>query len=66
VRERERVMRSNQTRLNTGRVMSVLGLGTYSYSNDREITQNAIKMALKVSTPPPPAPPPKIDVSFVL
>ncbi|KAJ8448606.1 hypothetical protein Cgig2_010493 [Carnegiea gigantea] len=41
-------MRSDHARLNTGRLMPLLGLGTYSSSNDRETTQNAIKMALKM------------------
>lgn len=42
-------MRSNQARLNTGNVVPLLGLGTYSSSNDSEITEKAIHMAIKVT-----------------
>ncbi|KAL2920476.1 Non-functional NADPH-dependent codeinone reductase 2 [Bienertia sinuspersici] len=41
-------MRSNQARLNTGNVVPLIGLGTYSSSYDGETTQNAIHMALKM------------------
>jgi hypothetical protein len=41
-------MRSNQVRLNCGITMPLIGLGTYSYQNDRETTEVAIHKALKV------------------
>jgi alcohol dehydrogenase (NADP+) len=41
-------MRSNQVRLNSGITMPLIGLGTYSSQNDRETTELAIHMALKV------------------
>lgn len=43
-------MRNNQVRLNCGITMPVIGLGTYSSQNDRETTELAIHMALKVQT----------------
>ena len=43
-------MRDNQVRLNCGITMPVIGLGTYSSQNDRETTELAIHMALKVQT----------------
>lgn len=48
--ERQREMRNNQVRLNCGITMPVIGLGTYSSQNDRETTELAIHMALKVQT----------------
>ena len=48
--ERQRAMRNNQVRLNCGITMPVIGLGTYSSQNDRETTELAIHMALKVQT----------------
>jgi hypothetical protein len=41
-------MMNNEVRLNCGINMPVLGLGTYSYPNDRQTTELAIDMALKV------------------
>ncbi|PON51025.1 Aldo/keto reductase [Parasponia andersonii] len=41
-------MKSNQVRLNSGITMPVIGLGTYSYQNDRNTTESAIHMALKM------------------
>ncbi|XP_021842067.2 NADPH-dependent aldo-keto reductase, chloroplastic [Spinacia oleracea] len=41
-------MRNNQARLNTGNVVPLFGLGTYSSSCDSETTQEAIHMALKM------------------
>ncbi|KAL4594517.1 hypothetical protein ACB092_12G025400 [Castanea dentata] len=41
-------MRNNQVRLNCGITMPVIGLGTYSSQNDRETTELAIHMALKL------------------
>ncbi|XP_041002789.1 NADPH-dependent aldo-keto reductase, chloroplastic-like [Juglans microcarpa x Juglans regia] len=41
-------MRSNEVRLNCGITMPVIGLGTYSSENDRETTELAIHMALKM------------------
>lgn len=43
-------MRNNQVRLNCGITMPVIGLGTYSSQNDRETTELAVHMALKVQT----------------
>ncbi|OAY48135.1 NADPH-dependent aldo-keto reductase, chloroplastic [Manihot esculenta] len=41
-------MRSHQVRLNCGITMPVLGLGTYSFQNDRDTTELASHMALKM------------------
>lgn len=41
-------MMNTEVRLNCGINMPVLGLGTYSYPNDRQTTELAIDMALKV------------------
>jgi len=41
-------MMNNEVRLNCGINMPLLGLGTYSYPNDRQTTELAIDMALKV------------------
>ncbi|KAF5480250.1 hypothetical protein F2P56_001013 [Juglans regia] len=41
-------MRSNEVLLNCGITMPVMGLGTYSSENDRETTELAIHMALKM------------------
>ncbi|OMO98147.1 Aldo/keto reductase [Corchorus olitorius] len=41
-------MRNNQVRLNCGITIPVIGLGTYSWDNDRETTQQAIHLALKM------------------
>ncbi|KAF3433160.1 hypothetical protein FNV43_RR24262 [Rhamnella rubrinervis] len=41
-------MRCNQVRLNSGITMPVVGLGTYSFQNDRETTEAAIHMSLKM------------------
>ncbi|KAI5601769.1 hypothetical protein BDE02_01G113800 [Populus trichocarpa] len=41
-------MMNNEVRLNCGINMPVLGLGTYSYPNDRQTTELAIDMALKM------------------
>lgn len=43
-------MRSNQVRLNCGVTMPLIGLGTYSFQNDRKTTELAVHMALKVQT----------------
>ncbi|XP_038683756.1 NADPH-dependent aldo-keto reductase, chloroplastic [Tripterygium wilfordii] len=47
-REREEDMRSNKVRLNCGITMPVLGMGTYSYENDKKTTELAIHTALKM------------------
>ncbi|KAL3647494.1 hypothetical protein CASFOL_008462 [Castilleja foliolosa] len=39
-------MRSNQVRLNNGKGIPVIGMGTYSFENDTKATQNAVQMAL--------------------
>ncbi|KAM5557053.1 non-functional NADPH-dependent codeinone reductase 2 [Rosa sericea] len=41
-------MRSNQVRLNCGVTMPLIGLGTYSFENDRNTTELAVHMALKM------------------
>ncbi|KAL0304104.1 UNVERIFIED_CONTAM: Non-functional NADPH-dependent codeinone reductase 2 [Sesamum radiatum] len=42
-------MRSiNQVRLNNGLTIPVIGMGTYSFENDRKTTENAVQMALKM------------------
>ncbi|XP_015877821.3 NADPH-dependent aldo-keto reductase, chloroplastic [Ziziphus jujuba] len=41
-------MRGNQVRLNSGITMPVIGLGTFSFQNDRETTESAIHMAIKM------------------
>ncbi|BBG98217.1 NAD(P)-linked oxidoreductase superfamily protein [Prunus dulcis] len=41
-------MKNNQVRLNCGITMPVIGLGTYSFQNDRKTTQAAVHMALKM------------------
>ncbi|KAJ8752840.1 hypothetical protein K2173_008575 [Erythroxylum novogranatense] len=41
-------MRSYQVRLNCGITMPVIGLGTYSFENDTEITKQAVHAALKM------------------
>ncbi|TQD98529.1 hypothetical protein C1H46_015777 [Malus baccata] len=41
-------MRSNQVRLNCGITMPVIGLGTYSFQNDRKTTELAVHVALKM------------------
>ncbi|KAK9914021.1 hypothetical protein M0R45_037820 [Rubus argutus] len=41
-------MRSNQVRLNCGVTMPLIGLGTYSFQNDRKTTELAVHMALKM------------------
>ncbi|KAG2711065.1 hypothetical protein I3760_04G059400 [Carya illinoinensis] len=38
----------HEVRLNCGITMPVMGFGTYSYENDRETTEKAIHMALKM------------------
>ncbi|KAF4372095.1 hypothetical protein F8388_000311 [Cannabis sativa] len=40
-------MKNDQVRLNCGVTMPLIGLGTYSYQNDRKTTESAIHMALK-------------------
>ncbi|KAJ4847263.1 hypothetical protein Tsubulata_038910 [Turnera subulata] len=42
------MMKSKQVRLNCGIGMPVLGLGTYSFLNDRQTTEKAIHTALEV------------------
>ncbi|KAK2653503.1 hypothetical protein Ddye_013359 [Dipteronia dyeriana] len=42
------MMRSDQVRLNCGITIPVLGLGTYSFLNDRHTTQQAVHMALQM------------------
>ncbi|KAF9689524.1 hypothetical protein SADUNF_Sadunf01G0100900 [Salix dunnii] len=46
--EETEMMRNNEVRLNCGINMPILGLGTYSYLNDRHTTELAIHMALKI------------------
>ncbi|EXC13939.1 putative NAD(P)H-dependent oxidoreductase 2 [Morus notabilis] len=41
-------MRCNQVILSCGITMPVIGLGTYSFQNDRKTTESAIHMALKM------------------
>ncbi|XWS60106.1 hypothetical protein CRYUN_Cryun07bG0006000 [Craigia yunnanensis] len=41
-------MRSYEVRLNCGITIPVIGLGTYSSNNDRETTEQAIHMAIKM------------------
>ncbi|XP_007038363.2 PREDICTED: aldo-keto reductase family 4 member C9 [Theobroma cacao] len=41
-------MRSNEVRLNCGITVPLIGLGTYSFNNDRETTEQAIHVALKM------------------
>ncbi|XP_044504359.1 NADPH-dependent aldo-keto reductase, chloroplastic-like [Mangifera indica] len=41
-------MRSDQVRLNSGITMPVLGLGTYSFANDKATTELAVHLALKM------------------
>ncbi|GFQ04705.1 non-functional NADPH-dependent codeinone reductase 2 [Phtheirospermum japonicum] len=41
-------MRSNQVRLNNGMAIPIIGMGTYSFENDRIATENAVQMALKM------------------
>ncbi|KAJ9164047.1 hypothetical protein P3X46_023664 [Hevea brasiliensis] len=41
-------MRSHQVRLNCGITMPLLGLGTFTFQNDRETTELATHMALKM------------------
>ncbi|XP_059625480.1 NADPH-dependent aldo-keto reductase, chloroplastic [Cornus florida] len=41
-------MKCNQVRLNCGTTIPVVGFGTYSWQNDRDKTEEAIQMALKV------------------
>ncbi|XP_044504430.1 NADPH-dependent aldo-keto reductase, chloroplastic-like [Mangifera indica] len=41
-------MRSDQVRLNSGVTMPVLGLGTYSFANDKATTELAVHSALKM------------------
>jgi len=38
-----------QTMLNNGETLPIIGMGTYSGENDREITETAIRTAIKVS-----------------
>ncbi|XP_044504518.1 NADPH-dependent aldo-keto reductase, chloroplastic-like [Mangifera indica] len=40
-------MRSDQVRLNSGITMPVLGLGTYSFANDKATTELAVRLALR-------------------
>ncbi|KAL6585342.1 hypothetical protein OROMI_004631 [Orobanche minor] len=40
-------MRSDQVRLNNGITIPLLGMGTYSFENDRKSTENAVHLALK-------------------
>ncbi|KAG6425828.1 hypothetical protein SASPL_110033 [Salvia splendens] len=42
-------MRGDQVRLNNGMIMPVIGMGTYSFENDRKSTEQAVQLALKVS-----------------
>ncbi|KAJ8748066.1 hypothetical protein K2173_012623 [Erythroxylum novogranatense] len=41
-------MKNSQVRLNCGITMPVLGLGTYSFENDRDVTEQAVHAALKM------------------
>ena len=41
-------MRGDQVRLNNGMIMPVIGMGTYSFENDRKSTEQAVQLALKV------------------
>ncbi|KAL1551710.1 alcohol dehydrogenase (NADP(+)) [Salvia divinorum] len=41
-------MRNNQVRLNNGTTIPLLGMGTYSFENDRKSTEHAIQAALKM------------------
>ncbi|CAA0834567.1 NAD(P)-linked oxidoreductase superfamily protein [Striga hermonthica] len=42
-------MRSiNQVRLNNGMAIPIIGMGTYSFENERKATENAVQMALKM------------------
>ncbi|KAJ0100362.1 hypothetical protein Patl1_19855 [Pistacia atlantica] len=41
-------MRSDQVRLNSGITLPVLGLGTYSFANDKATTEHAVHLALKM------------------
>ncbi|KAK6250432.1 NADP-dependent oxidoreductase domain - like 10 [Theobroma cacao] len=41
-------MRSNEVRLNCGITVPLIGLGTYSFNNDRETTEQAVHVALKM------------------
>lgn len=43
------IMRGDQVRLNNGMIMPVIGMGTYSFENDRKSTEQAVQLALKVS-----------------
>ncbi|KAA8539792.1 hypothetical protein F0562_026484 [Nyssa sinensis] len=45
-------MKCNQVRLNCGTTIPTIGLGTYSFQNDREETEGAVQMALKVEMHP--------------
>ncbi|KAL1531020.1 alcohol dehydrogenase (NADP(+)) [Salvia divinorum] len=39
-------MRGDQVRLNNGMIMPVIGMGTYSFENDRKSTDQAVQLAL--------------------
>ncbi|KAH6826642.1 oxidoreductase superfamily protein [Perilla frutescens var. hirtella] len=41
-------MRSDQVRLNNGVAIPVIGMGTYSFENDRKTTEQAVEAALKM------------------
>ncbi|KAA8533876.1 hypothetical protein F0562_031393 [Nyssa sinensis] len=41
-------MKCNQVRLNCGTTIPIIGLGTYSFQNDREKTEEAVQMAVKM------------------
>ncbi|KAL5569902.1 hypothetical protein UlMin_026477 [Ulmus minor] len=41
-------MKNNQVQLNNGITMPIIGLGTYSYQNDKKTVESAIHMALQM------------------
>lgn len=47
-KEKLRMRMSNEVQLNCGIKIPIIGFGTYSFHNDREKTELAVHMALKV------------------